>query len=227
MKASLIGLLLFLSACAAPVKQASKQVVAPIPQEAPQPEAATDLSHDQLEIGTPLSVVRESHPSMKFSKASYSFVREGMMDTVINVTPFKVTAIFDYTGHVEAVEWNANSTLSKDGFFSFVQSLTTLHGAPDYINDTVAIWADSSYTGVRIASLTSGRPEVRSISHSSYTSHPYFTRYKPKRTKRLDASTAGVSSSNTLPAVNSTGSVSVKGYYRKDGTYVRPHKRRK
>lgn len=37
--------------------------------------------------------------------------------------------------------------------------------------------------------------------------------------------TPSVSSPSSLPPTNSGGSVQVKGYYRKDGTYVRPHTR--
>ena len=39
-------------------------------------------------------------------------------------------------------------------------------------------------------------------------------------------STPSPTSGTTLPTVNSSGTVNVRGYFRKDGTYVRPHTRR-
>ncbi|ROS06546.1 hypothetical protein EDF65_5196 [Chryseobacterium nakagawai] len=54
-----------------------------------------------------------------------------------------------------------------------------------------------------------------------YTSYSNYTPYTPVKTPTT-TSTYNYSSSSTS---SSGGSVSVKGYHRKDGTYVRPHTR--
>ena len=68
--------------------------------------------------------------------------------------------------------------------------------------------------------------------------HEHFTAYeriskeikakyfeKPAASGHTYSSSNNSSSSSYRPSTNSGGSVEVKGYYRKDGTYVRPHTR--
>jgi len=68
--------------------------------------------------------------------------------------------------------------------------------------------------------------------------HEHFTAYeriskeikakyfeKPSTTSQTYSSSNGSSSSSYRPSTSSGGSVQVNGYYRKDGTYVRPHTR--
>lgn len=63
--------------------------------------------------------------------------------------------------------------------------------------------------------------------HSGYIFNPSFSSYR-KFNPQLDDSLYGYSTTKPKTKPNDAttgGSVSVKGYYRKDGTYVKPHTR--
>jgi len=71
-----------------------------------------------------------------------------------------------------------------------------------------------------------GFRKVKYNNHIGYIYRPSFKEYQPNYYVNISDSTKV--DNVVRPATSSSigGSVSVKGYYRKDGTYVRPHTRK-
>ena len=84
--------------------------------------------------------------------------------------------------------------------FLFVACTTTKHATSDQQND----------------------PAAYGTSHSNSSTAATTVRDSSKATENSQSTTSAYK-----PPVNTSGDVHVKGYYRKDGTYVRPHTRSK
>lgn len=222
----LLILSLLLQACLA-VPASQKHVVT---QNEPVVSEQGEYFDEPLQPGLTIDQVRQAYPSMRYSNASHSFIRLGEMDTAIAGLSMHVTTTFNYKGEIDGVAWTTSASGYKESFYKFVQAITPAYGAQEHITETLAIWGDSSYVGMRVASLESGSIGLKYIGHSDYSSSNYYGSYKPKRGRSRSTNpltSSGSTINKARPPVSTGGSVQVKGYYRKDGTYVRPHTRKK
>lgn len=84
-------------------------------------------------------------------------------------------------------------------------------------------WADQEAVQFRIAEQQRAAQAAAAIQQRDYTTRNYST---PNYASR-DYSTSRYSSDTYIPPTSSGGTVQVRGYFRKDGTYVKGYTRRK
>lgn len=69
------------------------------------------------------------------------------------------------------------------------------------------------------------KKNFQKIKYGTYIGWAYQPRYTSPSTYRSNTTTSSSSPSSNYSSETSSGTVNVKGYYRKNGTYVRPHTR--
>lgn len=85
-------------------------------------------------------------------------------------------------------------------------------------------------TSIYVTKGTSKRSKIKWNNYSGWISNTSYSYYKPSplatRVPRDTSSTSSTTKANDYRPNNASGgTVQVKGYYRKNGTYVRPHTR--